>query len=57
MNPAGVRVQLDSQPKDIEFILRNRVKLEVELLSLAKKDEDASKARLADVSMDFEFLF
>jgi len=57
MNPSGVRVQFDSQPKDIDIILRKGVKLEVELLSLATKDDNASKARLADVSMDFEFLF
>jgi len=57
MNPACVRVQFDSQAKDIDIILRKGVKLEVELLSLATKDDNASKARLADVSMDFEFLF
>jgi hypothetical protein len=38
---------------DIDIILRKGVKL----LSLGKKDDKASKARLANVSMDFKFLF
>lgn len=47
MNPAGVRVQFDSQPKE-----RKRVKL----LSLGRKDDNASKARLANVRKEIDDL-
>ncbi|KAL3748579.1 hypothetical protein ACJRO7_009763 [Eucalyptus globulus] len=43
---ANVRVQLDSQPEEIENLERKRVQLEIELHALEKEKDKASKARL-----------
>lgn len=47
---ANVRVQLDSQPEEIDKLERRRVQLEVELHALEKEKDKASKARLVEVS-------
>jgi ATP-dependent Clp protease ATP-binding subunit ClpB len=54
---ANVRVQLDSQPEEIDNLERKRMQLEVELHALEKEKDKASKARLVDVSMNVEFFF
>lgn len=52
---ANVRVQLDSQPEEIDVMERRRVQLEVELHALEKEKDKASKARLLEVT--FELIF
>lgn len=51
---ANVRVQLDSQPEEIDNLERKRMQLEVELHALEKEKDKASKARLLDVCMNIE---
>ncbi|XVE56823.1 hypothetical protein DITRI_Ditri04bG0041800 [Diplodiscus trichospermus] len=46
---ANVRVQLDSQPEEIDNLERRRMQLEVELHALEKEKDKASKARLVEV--------
>lgn len=46
-----MRVQLDSQPEEIDNLERRRMQLEVELHALEKEKDKASKARLAEVSI------
>ena len=46
---ANVRVQLDSQPEEIDSLERKRIQLEVELHALEKEKDKASKARLPEV--------
>ncbi|MCI75961.1 chaperone protein ClpB1-like, partial [Trifolium medium] len=53
---ANVRVQLDSQPEEIDNLERKRMQLEVELHALEKEEDKASKAHLVDVRVDFEFI-
>lgn len=48
---ANVRVQLDSQPEEIDNLERKRMQLEIELHALEKEKDKASKARLAEVSI------
>ena len=48
---ANVRVQLDSQPEEIDSLERKRMQLEVELHALEKERDKASKARLVEVSI------
>ena len=48
---ANVRVQLDSQPEEIDNLERKRMQLEVELHALEKEKDKASKARLVEVSV------
>jgi ATP-dependent Clp protease ATP-binding subunit ClpB len=48
---ANVRVQLDSQPEEIDNLERKRIQLEVELHALEKEKDKASKARLVEVSV------
>ena len=50
---ANVRVQLDSQPEEIDNLERRRMQLEVELHALEKEKDKASKARLVEVSTSF----
>lgn len=50
---ANVRVQLDSQPEEIDNLERKRMQLEVELHALEKEKDKASKARLVEVSIPF----
>lgn len=45
-----MRVQLDSQPEEIDNLERKRIQLEVELHALEKEKDKASKARLVEVS-------
>ena len=52
---ANVRVQLDSQPEEIDNLERKRMQLEVELHALEKEKDKASKARLVDVSISAGF--
>lgn len=47
---ANVRVQLDSQPEEIDNLERKRMQLEIELHALEKEKDKASKARLIEVS-------
>lgn len=53
---ANVRVQLDSQPEEIDNLERKRMQLEVELHALEKEKDKASKARLAEVVKELDDL-
>lgn len=53
---ANVRVQLDSQPEEIDTLERKRIQLEVELHALEKEKDKASKARLVEVSISFSVI-
>lgn len=48
---ANVRVQLDSQPEEIDNLERRKMQLEVELHALEKEKDKSSKARLVEVSV------
>ena len=48
---ANVRVQLDSQPEEIDNLERKRMQLEIELHALEKEKDKASKARLVEVGI------
>jgi ATP-dependent Clp protease ATP-binding subunit ClpB len=50
---ANVRVQLDSQPEEIDNLERKRIQLEVELHALEKEKDKASKARLVEVRISY----
>lgn len=54
---ANVRVQLDSQPEEIDNLERKRMQLEIEPHALEKEKDKASKARLAEVSILLWFWF
>lgn len=54
---ANVRVQLDSQPEEIDNLERKRMQLEVELHALEKEKDKASKARLVEVSTQMPVIF
>lgn len=43
-----MRVQLDSQPEEIDNLERKRIQLEVELHALEKEKDKASIARLVE---------
>ncbi|XP_052179610.1 chaperone protein ClpB1 [Diospyros lotus] len=53
---ANVRVQLDSQPEEIDNLERKRIQLEVELHALEKESDKASKARLVEVKKELDDL-
>ncbi|CAL5441868.1 unnamed protein product [Camellia sinensis] len=53
---ANVRVQLDSQPEEIDNLERKRLQLEVELHALEKEKDKASKARLLEVKKELDDL-
>ncbi|ERN02808.1 chaperone protein ClpB1 [Amborella trichopoda] len=53
---ANVRVQLDSQPEEIDKLERKRIQLEVELHALEKEKDKASKARLVEVRKELDDL-
>ncbi|WVZ68855.1 hypothetical protein U9M48_017739 [Paspalum notatum var. saurae] len=53
---ANVRVQLDSQPEEIDNLERRRIQLEVELHALEKEKDKASKARLLEVRKELDNL-
>lgn len=53
---ANVRVQLDSQPEEIDNLERKRMQLEIELHALEKEKDKASKARLVEVTKEVEDL-
>lgn len=53
---ANVRVQLDSQPEEIDNLERKRLQLEVELHALEKEKDKASKARLVEVRTELDDL-
>ncbi|XP_075479243.1 LOW QUALITY PROTEIN: chaperone protein ClpB1-like [Primulina tabacum] len=53
---ANVRVQLDSQPEEIDNLERKRIQLEVELHALDKEKDKASKARLVEVRKELDDL-
>ncbi|OQU87527.1 hypothetical protein SORBI_3003G293500 [Sorghum bicolor] len=53
---ANVRVQLDSQPEEIDNLERKRIQLEVELHALEKEKDKASKARLVEVRKELDNL-
>ncbi|GER27153.1 chaperone clpb [Striga asiatica] len=53
---AHVRVQLDSQPEEIDNLKRKRIHLEVELHALEKEKDKASKARLVEVRNEVDDL-
>ncbi|WCJ20204.1 Chaperone protein ClpB [Euphorbia peplus] len=53
---ANVRVQLDSQPEEIDNLERKKIRLEVELHALEKEKDKASKGRLAEVLKELDDL-
>ncbi|KAG9447598.1 hypothetical protein H6P81_013726 [Aristolochia fimbriata] len=53
---ANVRVQLDSQPEEIDNLERKRIQLEVEMHALEKEKDKASKARLVEVHKELDDL-
>lgn len=53
---ANVRVQLDSQPEEIDNLERKRIQLEVEHHALEKEKDKASKARLVEVRKELDDL-
>ncbi|XP_065878572.1 chaperone protein ClpB1 [Euphorbia lathyris] len=53
---ANVRVQLDSQPEEIDNLERKKIQLEVELHALEKEKDKASKARFAEVVKELDDL-
>ncbi|PKU80006.1 chaperone protein ClpB1 [Dendrobium catenatum] len=53
---ANVRVQLDSQPEEIDNLERRRIQLEVEMHALEKEKDKASKSRLAEVKKELDDL-
>lgn len=53
---ANVRVQLDSQPEEIDNLERKRIQLEVELHAIEKEKDKASKARLVEVRKELDDL-
>ncbi|MFS7999815.1 putative ClpA/B family, AAA+ ATPase domain, ATPase, AAA-type, core, Clp, repeat (R) [Helianthus anomalus] len=53
---ANVRVQLDSQPEEIDNLERKRMQLEVELHALEKETDTASKVRLVEVKKELNDL-
>lgn len=53
---ANVRVQLDSQPEEIDNLERKRMQLEIELHALEKEKDKASKARLVEVTKELDDL-
>uniref|UniRef100_A0A0D6QTS3 Clp R domain-containing protein n=1 Tax=Araucaria cunninghamii TaxID=56994 RepID=A0A0D6QTS3_ARACU len=53
---ANVKVQLDSQPEEIDALERKRIQLEVELHALEKEKDKASKARLVEVRNELDNL-
>ncbi|WJX81176.1 Chaperone protein ClpB1 [Trifolium repens] len=53
---ANVRVQLDSQPEEIDNLERKSMQLEVELHALEKEEDKASKAHLVDVRKELDDL-
>ncbi|XP_050224817.1 chaperone protein ClpB1 [Mercurialis annua] len=53
---ANVRVQLDSQPEEIDNLERKKIQLEVELHALEKEKDKASKARYAEVVKELDDL-
>ncbi|KAG2679434.1 hypothetical protein I3760_11G050000 [Carya illinoinensis] len=53
---ANVRVQLDSQPEEIDKLERRRMQLEIELHALEKEKDKASKARLVEVRKELDDL-
>ncbi|AAF31725.1 heat shock protein 101; 13093-16240 [Arabidopsis thaliana] len=53
---ANVRVQLDSQPEEIDNLERKRMQLEIELHALEREKDKASKARLIEVRKELDDL-
>ncbi|KAL9227325.1 hypothetical protein vseg_003025 [Gypsophila vaccaria] len=53
---ANVRVQLDSQPEEIDNLERKRMQLEIELHALEKEKDKASVARLVEVRKELDDL-
>ncbi|CAN6482948.1 unnamed protein product [Victoria cruziana] len=53
---ASVKVQLDSRPKEIDNLVREMTKLEVETHALQKENDRASKARLVEVKKEWHVL-
>uniref|UniRef100_A0A3Q7H4E3 Clp R domain-containing protein n=1 Tax=Solanum lycopersicum TaxID=4081 RepID=A0A3Q7H4E3_SOLLC len=51
---ANVRVQLDSQPEEIDNLERKRIQLQVEHHALEKEKDKASKARLVEVRKELD---
>ncbi|KOM40238.1 hypothetical protein LR48_Vigan04g043600 [Vigna angularis] len=53
---ANVRVQLNSQPEEIDNLERKRMQLEVDLHALDKENDKASKARLVEARKELDDL-
>lgn len=53
---ANIRVQLDSQPEEVDNLERRRIQLEVEHHALEKEKDKSSKARLLEVRQELDDL-
>ena len=53
---ANVRVQLDSQPEEIDNLERKRMQLEVELHALEKEKDKASKETEIEIEIKTIFI-
>ncbi|KAI3962119.1 hypothetical protein MKW92_041316 [Papaver armeniacum] len=53
---ANVRVQLDSQPEEIDILERKRIQVEIELHALEKEQDKVSKARLVEARKELDDL-
>nr|KAJ0210440.1 hypothetical protein LSAT_V11C400200810 [Lactuca sativa] len=53
---ANVRVQVDSQPEEIDNLERKKMQLKVEVHALEKEEDKASKARLVEVKKELDDL-
>ncbi|PIN26651.1 Chaperone HSP104 [Handroanthus impetiginosus] len=53
---ANIRVQLDSQPEEIDNLKRKAMQLEVELHALEKEEDKESKGRLVEVQKELDDL-
>ena len=53
---ANVRVQLDSQPEEIDTLEKKRIQLEVDMHALEKEKDKASKSCLVEVHNELDEL-
>jgi len=49
---ASVRVQLDSQPEQIDILQRRKLQLEIEATALEREKDEGSKRRLTEVRQE-----
>lgn len=47
---SSLRIEIDSMPEEIDKMMRQKIQLEIEREALKKEDDDAAKAKVADLS-------